>query len=90
MSATLLAGQLHQAHMQVATGVQGDHAFVASQVAGGGSLEEAVRRADYYMYEQKRDGHEKVLRWLQGELERKEGFGTRRTRESESREGSQE
>ena len=56
---------------------------VASQVAGGGSLEEAVRRADYYMYEQKRDGHEKVLRWLQGELERKEGFGTRRTRESE-------
>ena len=56
---------------------------VASQVAGGGSLEEAVRRADYYMYEQKRDGHEKVLRWLQGELERKEGFGTRRTREPE-------
>ena len=43
---------------------------VASQVAGGGSLEEAVRRADYYMYEQKRDGHEKVLRWLQGELDR--------------------
>ena len=43
---------------------------VASQVAGGGSLEEAVRRADYYMYEQKRGGHEKVLRWLQGELER--------------------
>ncbi|SPO52782.1 protein of unknown function [Pseudomonas sp. JV551A1] len=30
----MLAGQLHQAHMQVATGVQGDHAFVASQVAG--------------------------------------------------------
>ena len=43
---------------------------VASQVAGGGSLEEAVRRADYYMYEQKRDGHKKVLSWLQGELDR--------------------
>ena len=46
---------------------------VASQVAGGGALEEAVRRADYYMYEQKRDGHEKVLRWLKGELERTGG-----------------
>ena len=46
---------------------------VASQVAGGGSLEEAVRRADYYMYEQKRDGHEKVLHWLQSELERTGG-----------------
>ena len=43
---------------------------VASQVAGGGSLEEAVRRADYYMYEQKRDGREKVLHWLRGELDR--------------------
>ena len=63
---------------------------VASQVAGGGSLEEAVRRADYYMYEQKREGHEKVLCWLQGELEQKASFETRQIREPESREGTQE
>ncbi len=33
MPAALLAGQLHQAYMQVTAGVQGDHAFVASEVA---------------------------------------------------------
>ena len=61
---------------------------VASQVSGG-SLEEAVRRADYYMYEQKRDGHEKVLRWLQVELEQRASFGKSRIREMEVHEGSQ-
>ncbi|MNH34168.1 hypothetical protein D3C79_947450 [compost metagenome] len=34
MPATLLAGQAQQAHVQVAAGVQGDHGFVAVEVAG--------------------------------------------------------